>query len=63
MKKNRTGPQTNLQLCRLPVSPEGRQGQTHPRALADLKCKIGLLTATEKPAHLSRLHEANTMAL
>ena len=34
--KVRTGPKTGLQLRRLPVRPQGRQGQTHTRALADL---------------------------
>ena len=33
--KVRTGPHTSV--CRLPVRPEGGQGQTHPRAKADLK--------------------------
>ena len=32
----RTGPKTGLQLRRLPVRPQGGQGQTHARALADL---------------------------
>ena len=32
----RTGPKTGFQLCRLPVRPQGGQGQTHTRALADL---------------------------
>ena len=32
----RTGPKTGLQLRRLPVSPQGGQGQTHTRTLADL---------------------------
>ena len=30
-----TGPQTSFQLHRLPVRPEGGQGQTHPRVLED----------------------------
>ena len=34
--KVRTGPKTGLQLRRLPVRPQGGQGQTHTRALADL---------------------------
>ena len=34
--KVRTGPKTGLQLRRLPVRPQGGQGQTHIRALADL---------------------------
>ena len=34
--KIRTGPQTGLQLCRLPVRPERGQGQTNRRTLADL---------------------------
>ena len=34
--KVRTGPQTGLQLRRLPVRPERRQGQTDRRTLADL---------------------------
>ena len=34
--KVRTGPKTGLQLRRLPVRPQGGQGQTHARALADL---------------------------
>ena len=34
-----TGPQTSLQLRRLPVRPEGGQGQTHPRAFSDLNSK------------------------
>ena len=34
--KVRTGSKTGLQLRRLPVRPEGRQGQTHTRALAGL---------------------------
>ena len=32
----RTGPKTGLQLRRLPVRPQGGQGQTHTRTLADL---------------------------
>ena len=32
----RTGPKTGFQLCRLPVRPQGGEGQTHTRALADL---------------------------
>ena len=32
----RTGPKTGFQLRRLPVRPQGGQGQTHTRALADL---------------------------
>ena len=32
----RTGPKTGLQLRRLPVRPQGGQGQTHTRMLADL---------------------------
>ena len=32
----RTGTKTGLQLRRLPVRPQGGQGQTHTRALADL---------------------------
>ena len=32
----RTGPKTGFQLSRLPVRPQGGQGQTHTRALADL---------------------------
>ena len=35
----RTGPKSSLGLRRLPVRPERGQGQTHPRVLADLKCK------------------------
>ena len=35
----KTDPQTSLQLCRLPLRLERGQGQTHPRALADSKCK------------------------
>ena len=34
--KVRAGPKTGLQLCRLPVRPQGGQGQAHTRALADL---------------------------
>ena len=34
--KVRTGPKTGFQLRRLPVRPQGGQGQTHTRALADL---------------------------
>ena len=34
--KVRTGSKTGLQLRRLPVRPQGGQGQTHTRALADL---------------------------
>ena len=34
--KVRTGSKTGLQLRRLPVGPQGGQGQTHTRALADL---------------------------
>ena len=34
--KVRTGPKTGLQLRRLPVRPQGGQGQTHTIALADL---------------------------
>ena len=34
--KIRTGSKTGFQLCRLPVRPQGGQGQTHTRALADL---------------------------
>ena len=34
--KIRTGPQTGLQLCRLPVRPERGQGQTNRKTLADL---------------------------
>ena len=34
--KVRTGPQAGFQLSRLPVRPEGGQGQTHTRTLADL---------------------------
>ena len=36
----RTGPKTGFQLCRLPVQPEGGQGQAHTRALAGLTNKI-----------------------
>ena len=50
--KIRTGSQTSLQLHRLPVRPEGGQGQTHPRALADLKCKD---TETAAQTNLSGL--------
>ena len=32
----RTGAKTGFQLCRLPVGPQGGQGQTHTKALADL---------------------------
>ena len=32
----RTGSKTGVQFCRLPVRPQGGQGQTHTRALADL---------------------------
>ena len=35
----RTGPQTSIRFCRLPVRPEGGQGQTHRRVLADLTDK------------------------
>ena len=35
----RAGPQTSIQFCRLPVRLERGQGQTHPRALADLTGK------------------------
>ena len=35
----RTGPQTSVRLCRLPVHIERRQGQIYPRALADLNVK------------------------
>ena len=65
--KVRTGPQTGLQLCRLPVRPERGQGQTNRRTdkiraiLSDPVCPvrqfmslIGLLT--EKQVHLGRLH-------
>ena len=34
--KIRTGPQTGLQFCRLPVRPERGQGQTNRRTLVDL---------------------------
>ena len=37
--KIRTGPQAGLRLCRSPVRLESGQGQTHPRALADLSNK------------------------
>ena len=33
----RTGTQTDIRFCRLPVQPQGGQGQTHSRTLADLK--------------------------
>ena len=63
----RTGFKTGFQLRRLPVRPQGGQGQTHTRSLADLTryCQscpvrqfmslIGLLTATEKQVHLGQL--------
>ena len=35
----RTGPQTSIRFCRLPVRPERGQGQTHHRALTDLANK------------------------
>ena len=35
-EKIRTGSKTGFQLCRLPVRPQGGQGQTHTRPLADL---------------------------
>ena len=38
--KVRTGPQTDLQPCRLPVRPERGQGQTNRRTLADPYCRI-----------------------
>ena len=31
-----TGSKTGFQLCRLPVRPQGGQGQTHTRSLPDL---------------------------
>ena len=37
--KIRTGPQAGFRLCRLPVRPERRQGQTHPKPVADTKNK------------------------
>ena len=48
----RTGPQTSLRLHRLPVQPERGQGQTHPRALADLKYQN---QETSHQTHLSGL--------
>ena len=66
----RTGPKTGFQLPRLPVRPQGGQGQTHTRALADLNRQdivnnvlswqfmslIGLQTAIEKQVHRGQLH-------
>ena len=71
LRKIRTGAQTSLQLCMLPVRPQVRPGQTDtgPVAKSSRKnTKIAvttglsgptvhvLLTATEKQVHLSRLH-------
>ena len=61
--KIRTGPQTGLQLCRLPVRPERGQGQTNRRTLAGLDRQdqihtvgSGLPGLTEKQVHFGRLH-------
>ena len=40
----RTGTQTSFRFCRLPVRPEGGQGQTHLRTLADLTKIRDLMT-------------------
>ena len=70
----RTGTQTGIRLCRLPVRPQVRPGQTDSGPLAKpsgqdtstfiatglsgpaVQVLIGLLAATEKQVHLSRLH-------
>ena len=75
-KKIRTGPRASLQLGRIQVQPERGQGETHPRAFADviynpgtcpvrrLMPLIALLTAIAKHVHIGELpHQADTVAL
>ena len=47
--KIRTGPRASLRLERLPVQPERGQGETHPRAFADVICNPETSLRTNMP--------------
>ena len=47
--KIRTGPRASLRLERLPVQPERGQGETHPRAFADIICNPETSLRTNMP--------------
>ena len=49
MKKIRIGPRASLCLESLPVQPERGQGETHPRAFADVICNPGTSLRIDMP--------------